>query len=75
MPSFFVPTPGDLTAQESPPPGIGHLRPKTCYCPGVSPEGGGVLGAAGIDWCIIKIIQFSLNMGKMFFDIIVITQL
>ena len=28
MPSFFVPTPGDLTAQESPPPGICHPRPK-----------------------------------------------
>ena len=34
--------------------------------------GGGALGAAGIDWWIIKIIQFSLNMGTMFFDIIVI---
>ena len=34
-----VPTPGDLTAQESPPPGICH--------PGRG--GGGVLGAGGID--------------------------
>ena len=28
LPSFFVPTQGDLTAQESPPPGIYHPRPK-----------------------------------------------
>ena len=27
-PLFFVPTQGDLTAQESPPPGIYHPRPK-----------------------------------------------
>ena len=40
-----------------------------------SARGGGGLAAAGIDWCIIKIIQFSLNMGTMFFDIIVIPQL
>ena len=31
---FFVPTPGDLTAQESPPPGICHPRQKKCLCPG-----------------------------------------
>ena len=53
LPSFFVPTPGDLTAQESPPPGICHPRQKKSKSPGVSPGGGGVLGAAGIDWCII----------------------
>ena len=41
LPSFFVPTPGDLTAQESPAPEICHLRPKKCQCPGVSPGGGG----------------------------------
>ena len=28
FPSFFVPTPGDLTAEESPPLGICHPRPK-----------------------------------------------
>ena len=28
LPSFFRPTQGDLTAQESPPPGIYHPRPK-----------------------------------------------
>ena len=28
VPSFFVPTPGNLTAQESPPPGICHPRQK-----------------------------------------------
>ena len=31
LPSFFVPTPGDLTAQESPPLGICHPRQKKCY--------------------------------------------
>ena len=43
---FFVPTPGDLTAQESPPPGICHPRQKKKLMPG-----GG--GAGGIDWCLI----------------------
>ena len=45
LPSFFVPTPGDLTAQESPPPGIGHPRQKT----DAKARGGGGLGAGGID--------------------------
>ena len=27
---FFLPTPGDLPAQEFPPPGICHPRPKKC---------------------------------------------
>ena len=39
MPSFFVPTPGDLTAQESPPPAICHRRQKKCQCLG-SAQGG-----------------------------------
>ena len=30
FPLFFRPTPGDLTAQESPPPEIFHPRPKKC---------------------------------------------
>ena len=50
LPSFFVPTPGDLTAQESPPPGICHPRRKKMLMPGGQPGGG--LGAAGIDWWI-----------------------
>ena len=41
------PHPGDLTAQETPPPGICHQRQKKCQCPGVSPGRG--LGAAEID--------------------------
>ena len=47
---FFVPIPGDLTAQESPPSGICHPRQKKMLMPGISRgrEGGG-LGAAGID--------------------------
>ena len=38
---FFVPTPGDLTAQESPPLGIFHLGQGKCQCLGVSPGGRG----------------------------------
>ena len=52
LPSFFVPTPGDLTAQESPPPGICHPRQKKCLMPGGQPGGRRGLGAGGIDWCI-----------------------
>ena len=39
MPSFFVPTPGDLTAEESLPPGICHSRQKNGNARG-SAEGG-----------------------------------
>ena len=49
-PLFFVPTPGDLAAQESPPPGICHPRKKKANARG-SAQGRG-LGAAGIDWYI-----------------------
>ena len=52
LPSFFVLTPGDLTAKESPPPGICYPRQKNLLMPGGQPGGGGGLGAAGIDWCI-----------------------
>ena len=41
MPSFFVPTPGDLTAHESPSPGIYHPRQKKMLMPGGQPGGGG----------------------------------
>ena len=43
---FFVPTPGDLTAQESPPSGICHPRQKNAYARGSARRGG---GAGGID--------------------------
>ena len=46
-PLFFVPTQGDLTAQESPPPGIYHPRPKWWG------RGGG--------W--VKLEYFSVNFG------------
>ena len=39
--SFLVSTPGDMTAQESPPSGICHPRQKKCYSLGVSPGRGG----------------------------------
>ena len=52
-PSFFVLTPGDLTAQESPPPGICLPRQKNPNARGSARRGGGWgLGAVGIDWCI-----------------------
>ena len=37
----FVPTPGDLTAQESPPPGICHPRQKNANTQGSVRGGGG----------------------------------
>ena len=46
---FFHPHPGDLTAQESPPPGICHPRQKKMLMPGGQLGGGGVLGTGGID--------------------------
>ena len=49
LPSFFVLTPGDLTAKESPPPGICYPMQKTANARGSARRG---LGAAGIDWCI-----------------------
>ena len=54
LPSFFVPTLGDLTDQESPSPGICHPRQKkNMLMPGGQRGawGGGTLamGAAGID--------------------------
>ena len=49
---FFDPTPGDLTAQKSPPHGICNPMQKKMPMPGGQPRGG-VLGAGGIDWCII----------------------
>ena len=51
LPSFLVPTPGNLTAQESLPLGICHPRQKNANAQGSAPEGrrgGGGLGAAGI---------------------------
>ena len=52
LPSFFVPTPEDLRAQESPLPGICHPRQnqKNANARGSARGGGGgVLVAAGID--------------------------
>ena len=47
--SFFVPTPGDLTARESRPPGICHPRQKNANARGQQGGGGGGLGEAGTD--------------------------
>ena len=49
MPSFFIPTLEDLTAQESSPPRICHPRQKNANARGSTWGGGGGLGAAGID--------------------------
>ena len=50
FPSFSFPPQGFLPAQEFPHPGICHPRPKNARGPA---GGGGGLGTAGIDWCII----------------------
>ena len=47
---FFRPLSGGFAAQESPPPWNLPSKPKKMLMPGSQP--GGVLGAAGIDWCI-----------------------
>ena len=59
LPSFFVPTPGDLTAQGSPPPGICHPRQTKCLCPGITPE-----GRAGRSWNWLILVGH--NTGKVF---------
>ena len=41
MPYFFAPTPGDLTAQESPPPEIFHPRQKNANADGSARGVGG----------------------------------
>ena len=46
LPSFFVPSQGDLTAQEFPPPGICHARQKNANARGSARRGGG----AGRSW-------------------------
>ena len=46
---FSLPSLGDLTAQESLPPGICHLRPKKMLMPEGQPGSWGVLSAAEID--------------------------
>ena len=67
LPSFFVPTLGDLTAQESPPREFAMQgeNKKKMLLPGVSPRGrgGGVVGVAGIDWCV-SIMQQALMLGS-----------
>ena len=45
LPSFFVPTLGDLTTQESPPPGICYQAKKKLLMPGNQRGGGG-------GWCL-----------------------
>ena len=58
LPSLFIPTLGDLTAQESPPLGICHPSQKNGNAQGIpGGGGGGGLGTARIDWCInLKLI-------------------
>ena len=52
MPSFFVPTPGDLTAQESPPPGICHPRQKNANARGLARRVG---GGEGLGWAQLEL--------------------
>ena len=48
LPSFFVPTPGDLIAQEPPAPGICHSRQKKVNAGGQPGEGGGGWSQLGL---------------------------
>ena len=50
LPSFFIPTQGDLTAQESPPPGICFPRQKMPMPGGQPGDGGRGGGGAGRRW-------------------------
>ena len=52
---MFSPTLGDLTAQETPPPGICHPRQKKKANARGSARGGGGLGAAGIDCSMLTL--------------------
>ena len=68
LPSFCVPTVKDLTAQESPPPGICHPRQKKMLiCPPPPPFQGGGLGAGGIDWCITHTLKL---LGLLKFKVV-----
>ena len=62
LPFFFVPTPGDLTAQESPPTRICHPRQKKAENwgqPGREVGGGG--GGGG--WAQLELTYFYLPRG------------
>ena len=79
LPSFFVPTPGDLTTEESPPPGIWYQAKKKLLMPGNQRGmgGGGGLGlrAAGRSWnWLMQYFDDSLNFSgcnshRLSFDI------
>ena len=63
---FFRPHPGGFDSSRVPTPGNLPSKAKNMLMPGGQPGGGGGgvgLDAAGIDWCIIRIIQFSLIDG------------
>ena len=49
---FFRPHPGGFDSSRVPTPGNLPSKAKKCQCLGVSPGGGGGLGAGGIGWCI-----------------------
>ena len=63
LPSVFVPTPGDLTAQESPSPGIWHPRQKKLLMPEGQPGGGRGVGGAGRSWNWLMHYFDSLNFS------------
>ena len=61
---FFVPTPGNLTAQKSTPREFAIQGKKKMAVPGGQPERrGGGLGAGGIDW-YIKSVYVTVYNGK-----------
>ena len=59
LPSFFVPTPGDWQLKSPHPREFGIQGQKNANARGSARGGGGGsgLGAAGIDWCIILILD------------------
>ena len=63
LPSFFVPTPGDLTAQESPLPGICYPRQKNANARG-SAQGGGWAQVELHDWSISNKICSSCDFYR-----------
>ena len=65
MPYFFVPTPGDLTAEESLPPGICHSRQKNGNArAGGQPKGGG--GWAPVELTALMVCGSTPAEGTIF---------
>ena len=66
LPAFFVPVDGHLAAQVSLPPGNLHDAREKMPMPGGYPQGGGGMGAPGIDWCITGVTLTNLGATESF---------